>query len=933
MSGVRFNNGRLLVGVLLCSVIASLPQRMQAADLRSLTQAPVIFSVTGDVPYGSSEISVFQDQIDDHNTFSPASFIVHVGDILAGDESCNESRYITVADILKTSEVPAFIVPGDNETTDCSNPSQGWSYWQDHLLRIEENFCGTPPVERQSSQEENFAFVLDGMLFIGIHLVGGSNSSSILQRDADWVEQQFTSKVASVRGAVIFSQAGPGGNSLFFNAFEDAAAAFGKPILFIHGDGHSWKLDHPFSEPNVLRVQIDRGDGPPVQVTASLDPSDMFQFERDPFSGASPINRGPCGEPPTAWTLTTQVQGGGMITRDPSGGSYTNGTQVTLLALADPGWSFQNWADDLSGSSNPASLTMNADKVVTAVFVMNAANAAPQTASEQYDIDEDVLLTVDAPGVLGNDDDPDNDTLTASVAQSPDHGSLQLASDGGFTYVPDDDFNGVDSFTYTASDGQGGNTQENVTIVVHPQPDPPMALADSWNLAQSTMLELAAPGVLGNDDDPDGDALLAILATSPEHGFLQLDTDGSLQYIPDDTFIGTDTFTYIASDGGLASDPVTVSLVVGAPISGSVTLTPTADAFVLSTTPATNYGGDNELVIEDDVTVHHSYLRFEIPPGVNVLGAVLRLYVTNPSNHGGTVTSVSNTYLGSSTIWQEVGITWDNAPPLDGGTLDTAGSVSSGTWVEFDVSAALTGGNPVCFGLSSTSTNSARFSSREGSNPPQLVLSTDPNTSPVAVGDAWSVRANETFVASAPGVLANDSDPDSGPLHAFLVQPPSHGTLNMASDGSFTYVPDAGFQGVDTFLYAAADDANGTSLASGNLHVRIPRPERRLPQGLTDPLGQSVVRWSLPGSTGPGALGDPLSVSIEATGSQPVLLEVFDVAGRRVRHLSRRLSGAGPTRLTWDGRSDRGAAVAPGIYFARVRMDGHSASRRVLLLR
>jgi len=925
------NASSLLGSALLCLLQVAAVQALPIPDLPSLQQASVIFSVTGDVPYGSSEISVFQDQINDHNTYSPSSFIVHVGDILAGDESCNESRYITVADILKSSEVPAFIVPGDNETTDCSNPSQGWSYWEKHLSRIEENFCGTPPVERQSSQDENFAFVLDGMLFIGIHLVGGSNSSSILQRDADWVQQQFTDKVASVRGAVIFSQAGPGGNSLFFNAFETAAGDFGKPILFIHGDGHSWKYDHPFSEPNVLRVQIDRGDGPPVQVTATLDANNMFLFDRDPFSGAQPITRGPCGdpEPPSTWTLTTQVQGSGAITLSPTGGSYSDGTVVTLQAVADPGWSFVSWTGAVSGSSNPRTVTMDANKSVTAVFI---SNAPPVTFTDDYETDEDTPLTIATPGVLGNDTDPDNDPLTATLVQQPSHGAVQLASQGGFTYTPNDDWNGTDGFSYEADDGQGGTTQGNVTILVHPLPDPPLAMADTYAVGRNTMFQLDAPGVLQNDSDPDGDVLQAVLTSLPSLGVLQFSPDGALQYIPPADFTGSETFTYAASDGTSQSDPVIVTLQVDTPISGTVTLLPGADAFVLSTTPSTNYGGDNELVVEQDVTVHHSYLQFDVPGGTVPLGATLRLYVTNPSNDGGTVFSVANTYKAQAIPWEEMGITWDNAPDVAGTPLASSGTASSGTWVEWDVSAAVTQTGVISFGLTSSSTNSVRYSSREGSHPPELVLQTDPNASPSAVNDAFTTNYGDELVVGAPGVLGNDSDPDNEPLHALLVTAPAHGTLTLQDDGSFVYVPDAEFQGVDSFRYAACDAANGISLAWCNVHVRRVRPQRNDPTNM-DVLANATIRWALPGTWMPGQTDAPLAVTIDSPDGRPVLLDVFDVRGRRVWHVEQRLSASTTSHLTWDGRSDAGARVGAGVYFARIHLAGESATRRVVLLR
>ncbi len=74
---------------------------------------------------------------------------------------------------------------------------------------------------------------------------------------------------------------------------------------------------------------------------------------------------------------------------------------------------------------------------------------------DSYSTDEDTVLTIAAPGVLGNDADVDSPTLTAAVVTGPAHGTLTLNANGSFVYTPTANFNGSDSFTYTASDGPG----------------------------------------------------------------------------------------------------------------------------------------------------------------------------------------------------------------------------------------------------------------------------------------------------------------------------------------------------------------------------------------------------------------------------------------------------------------------------------------------
>jgi hypothetical protein len=84
-----------------------------------------------------------------------------------------------------------------------------------------------------------------------------------------------------------------------------------------------------------------------------------------------------------------------------------------------------------------------------------------------------------------------------------------------------------------------------------------------------------------------------------------------------------------------------------------------------------------------------------------------------------------------------------------------------------------------------------------------------PNAAPTATDDAFRVKRGKTLTVSAPGLLKNDSDPDSDPLTAKLVSGPTKGTLNLNPDGSFSYKPNVK-RGSDSFTYEA-DDGNGAT--------------------------------------------------------------------------------------------------------------------------
>src|SRR5690606_29372129 len=142
----------------------------------------------------------------------------------------------------------------------------------------------------------------------------------------------------------------------------------------------------------------------------------------------------------------------------------------------------------------------------------------------------------DAPGVLANDTDADGDALTAVLVTGPTNGSLTLNEDGSFTYTPNEDFHGTDSFTYQASDGGQVSAEATVVITVNPVDDEPVAADDAYATDEDTALTIDAPGVLANDTDDEGGSLTASLVSGPANGMLTLNEDGSFTYTPNEDF-------------------------------------------------------------------------------------------------------------------------------------------------------------------------------------------------------------------------------------------------------------------------------------------------------------------------------------------------------------------------------------------------------------
>ncbi|MBY0512540.1 MAG: tandem-95 repeat protein [Gemmataceae bacterium] len=203
-------------------------------------------------------------------------------------------------------------------------------------------------------------------------------------------------------------------------------------------------------------------------------------------------------------------------------------------------------------------------------------NEGPVAGDDTATCGEDDYVLID---VLANDTDADADTLRIDSWQyEAPHGTITQEPDGRLKYTPFPDFNGTETFTYTASDGQATSSAATVTVTVNPVNDAPRAFDDAYTFGISPfittftsngggVLGSSGYGVLANDADTDADPLTAELVTQAIYGTVQLDPDGTFTYTPPATaaadlavapYYVMTTFTYQADDGnGGASAPAT----------------------------------------------------------------------------------------------------------------------------------------------------------------------------------------------------------------------------------------------------------------------------------------------------------------------------------------------------------------------------------------
>ena len=219
-------------------------------------------------------------------------------------------------------------------------------------------------------------------------------------------------------------------------------------------------------------------------------------------------------------------------------------------------------------------------------------NELPVATNDTNSTPENQILNVSAADGVINlisnpDSDPDLDSLTVvsvdgtSVATGgttinlTSGAQVTMNPDGSYDYNPNSQFDylganqtATDSFTYTISDGNGGTDTATVTITINGVNENPTAGNDSFTTIQGEAINLSASAVTTNDSDPNGDALTidsVTPATTSNGGTVVLNTDGTITYTPNASFVGVDTFDYTIIDGKGGTATATISITVEAP--------------------------------------------------------------------------------------------------------------------------------------------------------------------------------------------------------------------------------------------------------------------------------------------------------------------------------------------------------------------------------
>jgi VCBS repeat-containing protein len=547
---------------------------------------------------------------------------------------------------------------------------------------------------------------------------------------------------------------------------EDTA----KPITLSGTDADGDSLTYSIDTGPANGTLSGSGANPTYTPNSNFNGSDSFTFKVDDGKGGTatatvsitvtPVNDKPKADAQSVTTAEDTAKPITLSGSDPEGDNLTysvvdapaNGTLSGSGAnpTYTPNSNF-NGSDSFTFKVNDGNL--DSDKATVSITV-NAVNDAPKANDDAKATDEDQTLTFPSSDLKTNDSDVDGDTLSVSSVGAASHGTTNLANDGTVTYTPATNYNGPDSFTYTVSDGNGGTATAKVDVTVNPVNDAPKANDDAKSTDEDQTLTFPSSDLVGNDSDVDGDTLSVSSVGSASHGTASL-VSGTVKYVPNANYNGPDSFTYTVSDGNGGTATAKVDL----------TVRPVNDDPVAA---------DDAKSTDEDQT-----LTFP--------SSDLKSNDSDVDGDSLSVTSVGAASHGTTNLANDGTVTYTPAANYNGPDSFTY-TVSDGNGGTATAKVDVTV-NPV-------------------------------NDNPVAADDAKSTNEDTTLTFPSSDLKSNDSDVDGDALSVTNVGAASHGTTNLANDGTVTYTPATNYNGPDSFTYTVSDGNGGTATAKVDVTVK-----------------------------------------------------------------------------------------------------------------
>jgi len=429
--------------------------------------------------------------------------------------------------------------------------------------------------------------------------------------------------------------------------------------------------------------------------------------------------------------------------------------------------------------------------------------------------------------------DADNDSLTYIIVTPPQHGSLS-GSGPDYVYTPDTGFTGEDTFSFQANDGQDVSNVAIATITVVPDNSNSPPIADDL---ETEGLADTSIDILLIASDADDDVLTYLIVTPPQHGELVGDGPDYI-YLPDPGFVGEDSFSFQASDGQALSN-IAVGIINvlpnqqnSPPVAEDVNaegLADTAvDVFVVATDPDNDplsyfvvtpplHGeltgdGPNYIYVPDPGYVGEDTFSFQASDGQDTSNVAVATINVLPNNQNSPPVAEDVTAEGLADTAVEVFVFASDAdddpltylivtPPMHG---ELIGDGPNYIYVP----------DPGFVGEDNFS-----FQASDGQDLSNVAVATitmlpnNQNTPPIAE-DVTADGVEDTALDIT--VFASDADDDV--LSYIIVSQPEHGVL-LGEGPNYTYVPDPGFVGDDSFSFQASDGQALSNIASVNITI------------------------------------------------------------------------------------------------------------------
>ncbi|KJS39242.1 MAG: hypothetical protein VR70_08575 [Rhodospirillaceae bacterium BRH_c57] len=455
-------------------------------------------------------------------------------------------------------------------------------------------------------------------------------------------------------------------------------------------------------------------------------------------------------------------------------------------------------------------------------------------------------------------------TVTATDGAN---GTVAVNADGTVTYTPNQDWHGQDEFTATVTAADGTETVRTVQVTVDPVNDAPVAEADSASTEVGTAVVM---DVLANDTDVDGDTLSVASVTQGNSGSVVKNDDGTVTYTPKAGFSGTDTFTYVVTDGTGAETTATATV--------AVATDPSMPALVVNPDAATTSVGKavtvNVLANDGDGgstgTSGTGVVSWDkgLPEGVTVTASGGTLF--KGATNWGSGFGVEGRSNGSQMATQEMGYNpvtkASQGIKVDFGKTVTQAEVEfaafnpnspegneRGTYQLYDAAGQAIG-SVVTFSAKDVAASggkllvkSAGFASIEFKATSYEQNANGLETKTMAVnGTTYATDSSDYFVK---GIAYQYNSGTVQGLKVVDVSNGASGTAKVNEDGTVDYIPNADFTGTDTFTYTIEDAAGRSATGTVTVDVsNLDRPVVLVNDSATVSKGQASVQVNVLGN-------------------------------------------------------------------------------------